>query len=277
MWRAGLHVERHVLVLGRRGRGLCVLVVLHRAGVLADTQVGKPCPHAPQRQISDTDSLCDRHLYSRAPAQPAVYPRHRSGHLLPSVERHHRDRFARGTRPLGRSGGSDTLRTRARIHRSVAVFRALLCQRGRSELQHRCAHLCHPHCGLVHMGHQRALQAEQREPSALERGPQHPAFGHPLHRQQHVDTRHHHGWPAGLSVLGQEAPGENPQHRCDEHLCHLHRLLELRAAAHTLVGQSADEPERARQCVCPRLLPQPRAVWRTPALLWPDQQLVGGL
>ena len=219
--------------------------------------MGKPRRPAAQRQISHTHSLCDRNIHSRAPAQPPVHPRHRTRDILPSVEGHRRHRLARRPRSLRHSGGTDTLRTCAGIHRSVPILRALLCQHPGLQLQRRRACLCHPRSGIVHMGHTRALQPDERQAHTLERGSEHPALRHTLHRQQHVDPRSDNGRGHRLSVLGQEDPREDTQPCGDEHLRDIHRLFELRASAHKVDGQSADEPERPRQCVRARILPQP--------------------
>ena len=36
----GIHVQRHVLVLGRGRRGICLLIAVYGGGVLADSQMG---------------------------------------------------------------------------------------------------------------------------------------------------------------------------------------------------------------------------------------------
>ena len=55
----GLYVQRHVLVLGRRGRGIRVLVAVHRHRVLADIEVGRRGRPASQRPLAHPDSLPD--------------------------------------------------------------------------------------------------------------------------------------------------------------------------------------------------------------------------
>ncbi len=88
--RPGLHVERHILVFGCRGRGIRLLVVLHGAGILAHTQVGKPRRRPSQRPLSHTHRIRDRRVHRRAPAQSALYPRHRAGILLSQVSQYQR-------------------------------------------------------------------------------------------------------------------------------------------------------------------------------------------
>ena len=103
----GLHLHRHVLVLGRRGRGLRALVDVHGAGRVADAQMGGAGRRTPLLALDRADRLPDGTLDRRAHPQPALHPR--AGlHLLLPQDRH--GDLARH-RPLeARVRGDDRLR-----------------------------------------------------------------------------------------------------------------------------------------------------------------------
>ena len=103
----GLHLHRHVLVLGRRGRGLRALVDVHGAGRVADAQMGGAGRRTPLLALDRADRLPDGPLDRRAHPQPALHPR--AGlHLLLPQDRH--GDLARH-RPLdARVRGDDRLR-----------------------------------------------------------------------------------------------------------------------------------------------------------------------
>ena len=67
----GLHLHRHVLVLGRRGRGLRALVDVHGAGRVADAQMGGAGRRTPLLALDRADRLPDGTLDRRAHPQPA--------------------------------------------------------------------------------------------------------------------------------------------------------------------------------------------------------------
>ena len=78
---AGLHLHRHLLVLGHRGRGLCPLVHVHGPRGLAHAQMGGAGRPAPRLALDRADRLPDGPLDRRAHPQPADHP-HAGVHLL---------------------------------------------------------------------------------------------------------------------------------------------------------------------------------------------------
>ncbi len=198
--------------------------------------MGEQSRPAPQRQIPYTHSLCDRHIDCRPSAQPLVYTGNRARDILPSVEGHIRNRLAHHACSISHCGGAHPLRTRPRVHRGITVFRTLLCQHFRVQLQRRRALLCHPCRGIIHMGDTRAVPTDKRKTHTLERCTKHPALRNPVHRQQHVDSGGDNGRGDRLPVLVTKALCEDTQPCSDEHLRNLHRLLKLRTSAHTFVS-----------------------------------------
>ena len=67
-WSLHLLLQRHLLVFGSRGRGICLLVVPHGTGVLADAEVGRACRRAPQRPLSGAHCLHHRPFHRRPSA-----------------------------------------------------------------------------------------------------------------------------------------------------------------------------------------------------------------
>ena len=159
-----VRLERHLLVLGRRGRGLRILELLHSPGILAYTEMGEPCRRAPRRPLSGAHRLYHRRFDSRSPAQSSLHSGHCTCGLLPKVPQHDRYRLAHRPGHLGRHRGADTLRPRAGLHRGQPVFRAFLCKYSRMELQYGRACICHPLCGRGRMEHPYALPPEERQP-----------------------------------------------------------------------------------------------------------------
>ncbi len=237
--------------------------------------MGKPRRPASQRPLPDTHRLHHRCLDSRPPAQPALYPRHRAGDILPQVQGDHRHRVAHRAGHRRGNSSPDTLRPCAGLHRGGPVFRAVLCQHPRHGLQHRRACL---HCA-VHRRHDMvgalALQTEVGQRHPLVVPGRHPPVRHPLHRQLALDTGGSSGRARHMALGSQEAPGKNSHGRLAQRAGDFRGVFELRPAAHPLPRQSPDEPERARQRVLARLIPQPRAVWRDPSALRPHLQVVG--
>ena len=237
--------------------------------------MGEPCRPAPQRPLPDSDSLYHRCVNRRPPAQPALYPGYRAGDILPQVQGDHRHRLTHRTGDSRGNRGPDTLRPCAGLHRGGPVFRAVLRQHPRNELQHRCACLHDTLHRRDDMVGQRPLQAEISQRHPLVVPGRHPPVGHPLHRQLPVDSGGAAGSACRMALGGEEASGENPDHRVAQCAGDFRRLFELRAAAHPFPRQSPDEPERPRQCVLPRFIPQPRAIRRDPAALRPHLQVIG--
>ena len=68
--RAGLHLHRHLLVLGLRGRGLRPLVDVHGARGVAHAQMGRPGRRTPRDEVADPDRLphgtLDRHSHPQS-------------------------------------------------------------------------------------------------------------------------------------------------------------------------------------------------------------------
>ena len=58
------------------------LIYTFSCSILADTEVGRPCRRTSQRSLACTHRLYDRSEYRCAPAQPALYPGHRTRILL---------------------------------------------------------------------------------------------------------------------------------------------------------------------------------------------------
>ena len=142
--RPGLRLVRHVLVLRRRSRGVRLLVVLHRPGLLAHPQVGEPRRAAAFRRLPDPHRIHNRRERGRAPAQPALHPGHRPGVRLPQVPWHERVEVACHPGGVVRRHRAGALRPGAGLHQGGAGLRALLrqhlrhgLQRGRADIRRR--------------------------------------------------------------------------------------------------------------------------------------------
>ena len=92
--RTDLHVQRHVLVLGSRGRGLCLFLGVHGSRFLAHFKVGRPRRRASQRPLAGAHRLYDGPVDWRSPAEFALHSGHRAGLLLPPLSRHRNQGFA---------------------------------------------------------------------------------------------------------------------------------------------------------------------------------------
>ncbi len=154
-------MERHVLVLGRGRRGVCVFLAVHGAGVLAHPQVGEPCRRTAQRPLPRAYSLYNRRFDSGASAQSALHPGHRPCVLLPQVAQCERQRLARGAGAFLRAGGSHSLRTCAGLHEGGAAVRTFLRQRSGPRLQYGRAHLCRGARGRAVLGGVGAISSEK--------------------------------------------------------------------------------------------------------------------
>ncbi len=222
--------------------------------------MGKPRRHAPQRQISDIHCLHHRHLHSGAPAQPPVYPRHSAGGLLQEVEEHHRQRLAHSPADIICHSRSYPVWTGTGIHRGFAILRTILRQRSRNVVQHRSAHLRHSRCCRIHLDHQLPVPTDQPADDQDFVHAQHTPLRHTIHWRQSSHSIRHNDSPGHLPLRRQEAADTHTQPHGYKHTGHIHRLLILCPAAHTLIGTHPHEPECARQRIRPQLLPQPRAV-----------------
>ena len=81
--RTGLHLHRHLLVLGRRRRGLRPVVAFHGAGGVAHAQMGGAGRLAPLGTVDRADRLLHGALDRRAHPEPADHPGTRLHLLLP--------------------------------------------------------------------------------------------------------------------------------------------------------------------------------------------------
>ena len=80
--RSGIYLQRHLLVLGCRERGLRLLQFPHRPCVLAHPEMGRRGRRPAERPV-DCPHRLHRRTVDRCPsAQPAVHPLHGTHHLL---------------------------------------------------------------------------------------------------------------------------------------------------------------------------------------------------
>ncbi len=230
--------------------------------------MGEPCRRATQRPLPCADSLRDRHLHSRPPAQPAVHPGDSAGVLLPQVQGRQRQRLASDAAVLMRHSRAYPLRSCAGLHEGGAAVRAVLRQLHRPELQLRGAHLRRAAHRSVHMVGIGALPPAQPDAHQGRVLPEHTVERHTLRRPRIPDTRVASDRACGLpdAVLPARA-GAHIQRDSAEHICDIHRLLLVCPTADTRRRQHADEPERPRQRVRPGLVHEPRTVRRQPAFL----------
>ena len=266
----GLHLERYLLVQCGRGRGLCLLVVLHRTGVLAHPQVGEPSRRAGQRPLVDLDCLHLRRVAGCALAQPAVHPRHRTGILLPQVPEHQRQGVAHHPAHLVCHHRGHPLWPRAGLRRDGTEVRPAGCQLDGHVVQHWCHHLClRAHCcpGMEPVG---VAQGQER-PAHQDLVPGgHRPVGHaPVGRQLvAASAAVHRTVRLSVQVLyAHSAP--HPGQYLAQRARHLHRLCQLWRHPHPKQRQHAARRELAQQHLCTGQVSEPRAVWRDAAALWP--------
>ena len=181
--------------------------------------------------------------------------------------------------------GRRALRRRAGHHHRGRMVRAVLRQHAGHALQHGRHHLHAAVGGHRHLGHLRE-PARQEPPAAEHRLPAGRGHaGHPLLRLW-LDVGPHRHRRAGLAWVvlnGKNSRRRSARHHGphEEHHAALHAhaddwLFHVCRHRHPLVGQPADGPELARGHLHPGQLPEPRPVWRPPAVLRTGLHLAGG-
>ena len=144
--------------------------------------MGKPGRRSSFRPLSDSDSLCDRYLDRRPPAQPADDSGPRARVRLQEMEGYESGEVACGASDILRDHRAGALRPRAGLHQNGPAVRASVCQRFRSLLQLRRTCL-RPHSSCrVHLGHLCIAPPEERLPHAPELPARRHGERHAFHR-----------------------------------------------------------------------------------------------
>ncbi len=230
--------------------------------------MGKPRRPPPQRPLSGAYRLRHRRIHSRTPAQPPLHTRTRADILLPKDPRGHSTRLAYRAGAVMRNSRSNTLRTRARLRQSIAMVRTAVRQHPRHELQHGRPDLCRPCRGMLHLGRFRTERPAEHRTHKTQLRSEHPPFRYALHRPFNMGRHTARSRPRHRTYSTEARASAHIQRNPAERAGNLHRLLVLRPTADPRIGQHPDEPERARQRIRTRFIPEPRTIRRTPALLW---------